>query len=567
MLCQLSIENIALIDKLLLELKDGLNILSGETGAGKSIIIDSLNFVLGERADKSLIRYGTDKASVEAVFEEYITPAVSSYLDDLGIETEDVLVIRRKMSIDGKNECRINGRISTLSTLKGLTELLVDIHGQHEHQSLLKSANHISLLDKLGEKNIEKLKTEVESDFRDYSSLKKEFARFGNSDERERKLDILTFQIDEIEKVDVKDGEEDELLTARKRIRNMEKIISALEGAKNLLDGYDSQSVSASIKNSVSLLNTISSFDDDIQPIVDRLDSCKVEITDISETLADMLERLDFDSRSADKIEERLEVVRSILRKYGGSFESLQKFYNEAKKEANILANAAERVEELEIEIDKAAKKLLGSAKNLSLERRKVADKFEKDIMKELCDLGMSGSTFKVEMTTKEDVDDISANGMDSVEFMISPNVGEPLKPLAKIISGGEMSRFMLAFKNILAGVDDIGTMVFDEIDTGISGNISQVVSEKMCNISRARQVIAVTHMPSLAAMADNHYLISKSTENGKTLTHVDLLDDDTDEVARLIGGNDYSIYAVPHAKEMKANAQRYKNSLKNEKN
>lgn len=567
MLCQLSIENIALIDKLSLELKDGLNILSGETGAGKSIIIDSLNFVLGERADKSLIRYGTDKASVEAVFEEYITPAVSSYLDDLGIETEDVLVIRRKMSIDGKNECRINGRISTLSTLKGLTELLVDIHGQHEHQSLLKSANHISLLDKLGEKNIEKLKTEVERDFKDYSSLKKEFARFGNSDERERKLDILTFQIDEIEKADVKDGEEDELLTARKRIRNMEKIISALEGAKNLLDGYDSQSVSASIKNSVSLLNTISSFDDDIQPIADRLDSCKVEITDISETLADMLERLDFDSRSADKIEERLEVVRSILRKYGGSFESLQKFYDEAKKEANILANAAERVEELEIEIGKAAKKLLESAKNLSLERRKVADKFEKDIMKELCDLGMSGSTFKVEMTTKEDVDDISANGMDSVEFMISPNVGEPLKPLAKIISGGEMSRFMLAFKNILAGVDDIGTMVFDEIDTGISGNISQVVSEKMCNISRARQVIAVTHMPSLAAMADNHYLISKSTENGKTLTHVDLLDDDTDEVARLIGGNDYSIYAVPHAKEMKANAQRYKNSLKNEKN
>lgn len=567
MLCQLSIENIALIDKLSLELKDGLNILSGETGAGKSIIIDSLNFVLGERADKSLIRYGTDKASVEAVFEEYITPAVSSYLDDLGIETEDVLVIRRKMSIDGKNECRINGRISTLSTLKGLTELLVDIHGQHEHQSLLKSANHISLLDKLGEKNIEKLKTEVESDFKDYSSLKKEFARFGNSDERERKLDILTFQIDEIEKADVKDGEEDELLTARKRIRNMEKIISALEGAKNLLDGYDSQSVSASIKNSVSLLNTISSFDDDIQPIADRLDSCKVEITDISETLADMLERLDFDSRSADKIEERLEVVRSILRKYGGSFESLQKFYDEAKKEANILANAAERVEELEIEIGKAAKKLLESAKNLSLERRKVADKFEKDIMKELCDLGMSGSTFKVEMTTKENVDDISANGMDSVEFMISPNVGEPLKPLAKIISGGEMSRFMLAFKNILAGVDDIGTMVFDEIDTGISGNISQVVSEKMCNISRARQVIAVTHMPSLAAMADNHYLISKSTENGKTLTHVDLLDDDTDEVARLIGGNDYSIYAVPHAKEMKANAQRYKNSLKNEKN
>lgn len=563
MLCQLSIENIALIDKLELELKNGLNILSGETGAGKSIIIDSLNFVLGERADKSLIRFGTDKASVEAVFEDYLTPSINDCLDDLGIEAEDVLILRRKMSADGKNECRINGRISTLSALKSLTELLVDIHGQHEHQSLLKSTNHIKLLDKLGEKKIATVKGEVEKNFDDYTSLKKEFLRFGNADERERKLDILSFQIDEIEKADVKDGEEDELLSARKRIRNMEKIISALEGAKNLLDGYDSQSVSASIKNANSLLNTISSYDENIVPIADRLDSCKVEITDISETLSDMLQKLDFDSRSAEQIEERLEVVRTILRKYGGSYESLQKFYEEATKEAQTLSNATERVERLETEIKVAAEKLLASAKELSQERRKIADKFEKDISKELCDLGMGGSTFKVEIDTTDDVDQISANGADSVEFLISPNVGEPLKPLAKIISGGEMSRFMLAFKNILAGVDDIGTMVFDEIDTGISGNISQVVSEKMCNISRARQVIAVTHMPSLASMADNHYLISKSTENGKTLTHVDLLKDDTDEVARLIGGNDYSIYAVPHAKEMKANAQRYKDSLK----
>ena len=563
MLCQLSIENIALIDKLELELKNGLNILSGETGAGKSIIIDSLNFVLGERADKSLIRFGTDKASVEAVFEDYLTPSIKDCLDDLGIEAEDVLILRRKMSADGKNECRINGRISTLSALKSLTELLVDIHGQHEHQSLLKSTNHIKLLDKLGEKKIATVKGEVEKNFDDYTSLKKEFLRFGNADERERKLDILSFQIDEIEKADVKDGEEDELLSARKRIRNMEKIISALEGAKNLLDGYDSQSVSASIKNANSLLNTISSYDENIVPIADRLDSCKVEITDISETLSDMLQKLDFDSRSAEQIEERLEVVRTILRKYGGSYESLQKFYEEATKEAQTLSNATERVERLETEIKVAAEKLFASAKELSQERRKIADKFEKDITKELCDLGMGGSTFKVEIDSTDDVDQISANGADSVEFLISPNVGEPLKPLAKIISGGEMSRFMLAFKNILAGVDDIGTMVFDEIDTGISGNISQVVSEKMCNISRARQVIAVTHMPSLASMADNHYLISKSTENGKTLTHVDLLKDDTDEVARLIGGNDYSIYAVPHAKEMKANAQRYKDSLK----
>lgn len=562
MLAQLTIENIALIDKLELDLKNGLNILSGETGAGKSIIIDSLNFVLGERADKSLIRYGTDYAIVQAVFEEYVTPSVSEYLDDIGIECEDVLIIRRKMSVDGKNECRINGRVSTLSILKGLTELLVDIHGQHEHQSLLKSANHIKLLDDIGAAKIASVKQDVAKEHTIYVALKRELSRFGDESERERKLDILSFQIDEIEKADVKDGEEDELLQARKRIRNMEKIMSALSDAKNTLDGYDSSSVSASIKNSSNLLGTISSYDDTVAPLIDRLDDAKIEIKDIADTLSDMLERLDFDARSAEKIEERLEVVRNILHKYGGNFDNLQKFYEDAKKEAELLSGAAQTVEDLQVEIEKAKSGLQKSARKLTELRQEVANKFESDITRELNDLGMGGSTFKVDFVTTDDVDQISANGADTIEFLFSANVGEPMKPLAKIISGGEMSRFMLAFKNIVAGVDGIGTMVFDEIDTGISGNISAVVSEKMCNISRDRQVIAVTHMPSLAAMADNHYLIAKSTENGKTLTHINLLEDDTDEVARLIGGNDYSQFAVPHAKEMKAWAERYKQSL-----
>lgn len=562
MLAQLTIENIALIDKLELDLKNGLNILSGETGAGKSIIIDSLNFVLGERADKSLIRYGTDYAIVQAVFEEYVTPSVSEYLDDIGIECEDVLIIRRKMSVDGKNECRINGRVSTLSILKGLTELLVDIHGQHEHQSLLKSANHIKLLDDIGAAKIASVKQDVAKEHTRYVALKRELSRFGDESERERKLDILSFQIDEIEKADVKDGEEDELLQARKRIRNMEKIMSALSDAKNTLDGYDSSSVSASIKNSSNLLGTISSYDDTVAPLIDRLDDAKIEIKDIADTLSDMLERLDFDARSAEKIEERLEVVRNILHKYGGNFDNLQKFYEDAKKEAELLSGAAQTVEDLQVEIEKAKSGLQKSARKLTELRQEVANKFECEITRELKDLGMGGSTFKVDFVTTDDVDQISANGADTIEFLFSANVGEPMKPLAKIISGGEMSRFMLAFKNIVAGVDGIGTMVFDEIDTGISGNISAVVSEKMCNISRDRQVIAVTHMPSLAAMADNHYLIAKSTENGKTLTHINLLEDDTDEVARLIGGNDYSQFAVPHAKEMKAWAERYKQSL-----
>lgn len=563
MLCQLSIENIALIEKLTLDLKDGLNILSGETGAGKSIIIDSLNFVLGERADKSLIRYGMESASVEAVFDNYQTQEVEGYLNDLGIDCEEVLVLRRKMTLEGRNECRINGRIATLSTLKGLTELLVDIHGQHEHQSLLKSANHITLLDNIGASDISDIKNHVKEAHSNLCNLKREFSRFGNADERERRLDILNYQIDEIEKADVKDGEEGELLSQRKRIRNMEKIISALESARGLLDGYDAQSVVSSLKNSSSLLNGISTYDDNISPLLDRLDSAKTEVKDISDTLSDMLERLDFDSRSAEKIEERLDVVRNILRKYGGNYQALQSFYQNACDEKNVLENASERVEQLESDIASTREKLKKHAEKLTKQRIKVAHEFEKSITSELCDLGMGGSTFKVDIQSTDNPDEMNDDGADKVEFLISPNVGEPLKPLAKIISGGEMSRFMLAFKNIVAGVDGIATMVFDEIDTGISGNISAVVSEKMCNISRSRQVIAVTHMPSLAAMADNHYFISKSTQNGKTLTHIDLLEDDVKEVARLIGGDGYSQFAIPHANEMKAWAKRYKENLK----
>ena len=563
MLSLLSIENIALIDKLELELKSGLNILSGETGAGKSIIIDSLNFVLGERADKSLIRYGTDYAVVQAVFEDYLTPAIGNYLENMGFEAEDVLILRRKMSVDGKNECRINGRVTNLSILKGLTALLVDIHGQHEHQSLLNPKNHLGLLDSIGEQKVLDAKAAVSHAHASYSELKRELARFGNNDERARRLDILAYQIDEIDKADVKEGEEEELLAGRKRIRNMEKILTSLETAKATLEGSEYLGVSASIKNASANLGSIAVYDDDIPALQDRLQNCKVEIEDIVDTLSDKLDQLGFDARSADKLEERLEIVRTITRKYGGSYEALNKFFEEAKQEYETLSNADETVAKLEKELKNASENLGILAEKLTKLRKETAKSFEKSILKELKDLGMGGSTFEVQINSTEDVDDITSEGADSVEFLISPNIGEPLKPLAKIISGGEMSRFMLALKNIVAGIDGIGTMVFDEIDTGISGNISAVVSEKMCNISRGRQVVAVTHMPSLAAMADNHYLIAKSTENGKTLTHITLLEDDTDELARLIGGDSYSQYAVPHAKEMRAWADRYKESIK----
>ncbi|MEG1529530.1 MAG: DNA repair protein RecN [Clostridia bacterium] len=559
MITNLLIENIALIDKLELELFDGLNILSGETGAGKSIIIDSLNFVLGERADKTLIRYGTNYSAVEAVFSDYQNENICEYLQDIGVDCDDILIIRRKMTVENKNECRINGKLTTLSILKGLTELLVDIHGQHEHQSLLKPSNHIALLDNTDSGSVLKLKDEVKIAHENYCTLKAELEKFGDSDSRMRRLDVLNFQIEEIKKAEIADGEEDELLEKRKRIRNMEKILTALETANNTLDGYDGTSVTAELKNSISALSQVVSYDERLNGLSSRLDDAKAEITDVASTLNDMLQELDFDAKSSDAVEERLELVRNLFRKYGGNFNRMQEFLSSAVEEADMLTNAEERVEQLEMLISKASKQLLATATTLTEKRKNLAEKFEKAMIRELGDLGMAGSTFNVDFKTTEDIDKITANGADTVEFLISPNLGEPLKPLAKIISGGEMSRFMLALKNIIANVDGIGTMVFDEIDTGISGNIAEVVAEKMCNISRNRQVLAVTHMSTLASMADHHYLIEKSVENGKTLTHVHLLEDDTVEIARLIGGSDYSTFALPHAKEMKTQANKYK--------
>ncbi len=562
MILSLSVENIALIDKLEVELQKGLNILSGETGAGKSIIIDAVSFVLGERADRSLIRYGTDYAVVEAVFSDYLTPAINQYLEEIGVEPEEILILNRKMTVEGKNSCRINGRVTTLATLKGLTELLVDIHGQHEHQSLLNPNSHVNLLDSLGgEKHLFLIESAKES-YKKYVSLKREFNSFGDENERLRRLDILSYQLNEIEKAEVKEGEEEELLDKRKRIRNIERILESLSNAKNILDGFDSNSVSPALKTTISTLNLISQYDERIENLNERLEDARAEIIDIADTVKSMLDELDFDRNSADKVEERLELVRMLQRKYGGSYNSLVDFYENSKEEYDKLSNAGERVVTLEKELKKATENLLTACSKLTESRKKVANSFEKSILKELGDLGMSGSTFTVNIETTKNPDECGSNGADKVEFLISPNVGEPLKPLAKIISGGEMSRFMLALKNILADVDHIGTMIFDEIDTGISGNISAVVSEKMCNISRKRQVIAVTHMPSLAAMADSHFLIAKHTVNGKTTTHLDLLEDDTEEVARLIGGKDYSVHAIPHAKEMKAWAERYKHSL-----
>ena len=562
MLKTLHIKNIALITDVTVELLDGLNILSGETGAGKSIVIDSLNFVLGERADKGLIRFGEDKAQVEAVFENYLTPNVGAFLDSQGIEAEEVLILRRQMTVSGKNECRINGNLVTLSVLKGLTELLCDIHGQHEHQSLLKTDNHLLLLDAYGGDKIAAQKLKVAKIYSELKAYEKQLSAFGADGDRERRLDILAYQIEEIEKANLSDPEEeDNLLAERKKFRNAEKITSGLEESRQILDGYEQRSVIADLNTAKQLLTQISDYDDEIKEIVGRIESAKIELRDVSDTLEQLLDSNAFDDRRLEWIENRLSVIRQVKKKYGATISDVTEFYDKIKAEHDMLANSAELVEELKENIEKTSAKLEAECEKLSELRKSFAKKFEKDIFGELKDLGMGNSTFKVDFKPTAP----ASSGSDKVEFLISPNVGEPLKELAKIISGGEMSRFMLALKNITARLDDIGTMVFDEIDTGISGNIAQVVAEKLYNIAYDRQVIAVTHLPQLASMADTHYLIEKTVSEGKTSTNLKLLsgDDEIRELARLVGGKEYSDYAVLHATEMKKHALAYKENRK----
>ncbi|MBQ7653295.1 MAG: DNA repair protein RecN [Clostridia bacterium] len=561
MLRSLYIKNIALFEECKVTLGEGLNVLSGETGAGKSLVIDSLIFVLGGKTDKSLIRYGEKSAMVEAVFE---VDEDSPVFDELGIERDNVIIVKRTMT-ESKNDVRVNGEVFSLGMLRKLTAQAVDILGQHEHQSLLKTSAHLKLLDKY-DPDIENVKADYLSTYSEYKRFSAALEDFGDDAYRERRKEILEFQIEDIKKVDPKVDEEDELIKKRDKYRNSEKFVEGVSGAYNALDS-DEIGVGVLIARALQSLRPVSKFDDGIEEIERRLEEAKIELEDIRDTLSSYAEDFEYDPREAERIERRVDAIKSLKRKYGGSVENVLEFLKEAEAEYEELTGADEKIEDLKNELSKCLTSLYKKAKALSDKRRETAVKFEKAIIKELNDLAMKGTRFQAsfnEFPSFEDFEDaLTENGVDEVEFLISPNVGEPLRSLSKIASGGEMSRFMLAVKNITADLEGIDAMVFDEIDTGISGKVAETVAEKLYNISVGRQVIAVTHLPQLASFADNHYLISKSVTDGKTHTSVVLLseEDKIKEVARLAGAD--TAAAKEHAKEMIKRANEYKGKVK----
>ena len=558
MLQSLSIRNVALIEECTLTLERGLNILSGETGAGKSIIIDALSFVLGSRADKSLIRYGASSATVEAVFA--VDRELDPLMEELGLESDDTIVIRRTMT-ESKNDIKVNGATFSLNMLRRLTAALVDIHGQHEHQSLLRTENHLDLLDRYG--NLSAALAEVAGLYEEYRTVSGALKQFGDEAERARRLDVLAFQIDDITKVDPQPDEEEELLKTREKLRNAQKIVGGAAESLSLLDGDEGVGALQSLSIALARLHSVSQYDQPLEDWAERLDSVRIEVDDIASGLRDYVEGFDFDGRYADKIERRVDEIKRLKRKYGATVEEVLATLEACQTEYDALQNAEADIEKLTRQKEDIARRLYNAAVRLSRARHEAAKRFEGEITAQLADLAMKGTRFAVDFKPLPDIDEmdgkIGRNGMDEVEFLISPNVGEPLKPLAKIASGGEMSRFMLALKNIIARLDHIETLVFDEIDTGISGVVAHTVAKKLYNISRAKQVIAVTHLPQLASFADHHYLISKSTVGDKTRTDLLLLTGDgrVEEVARLAGSQTRE--GIAHAESLIRQADAYK--------
>lgn len=566
MLKTLTIKNIALIDSVEIKFENGLNVLSGETGSGKSVIIESLNFVLGAKADKTLIRSGEVECSVKAEFDIEKNDSVKQLLTEFDIENEGSIIILRKFNIDGKTSVRINGESVTISMLKKLTALLVDIHGQSEHFHLLKSQNQLALIDKFGGETIAKIKEELCVDYTEYKQIIKYIDELGGDEsQRLMRIDILNYQINEIEQCDLKENEENELKEIKLKLDHQEKIASALSIVKNCIkeEGGASDILSNAVKSIASLAHLCEEFSE----LYDRLSNAFSELDDIGDTASSILDDFDFSEYNADQIENRLESIKNLKKKYGADFYQIQLYLQNAKNERDKLENFNQHAEKLLSDRQEIEAKIYNKYCALSDLRRKFATKFSSNVLTELKELGMPKANFLVqfnELIEKNNCKFDSANGIDAPEFMFSANLGEPLKTLSSVISGGEMSRFMLAIKTQTAKYNDISTFIFDEIDAGISGLIAKVVSEKFAKISKDVQIIAISHLPQISAMADNNLLIEKKEVDNKTVTSVTKLNHEQkiNEITRLVGGTTDSLSAKSHACELIVAANSYKNSI-----
>lgn len=560
MLKTLVIENVALIEKAEIEFTKGLNVLSGETGAGKSVILESVNFVLGARADKTLILQGKDKCAVTAVFDVLGNFAVMEALSKLDIDSDGELIIKRIMHVDGRLSIKLNGESVTAQMLKKVTSLLVDVHGQSDHFLLLKEKNQLELIDALGGADINEIKSKIAAVISEISDVDDKLSSLGGSDEdRAKRLDYIEFCIKEIEEVGFTKGEDEELLSRRKKLQNYGKISEAISACLNAVNGDGG--ATDLISESVRSLDSVAGFSEEYSALSERLRAVLDELSDVSETLADSFYD-EFDPNELDTIERRIDDINRVKKKYGGDHAAVEKNLENFKAEKNLLSDSGYEANKLALLRGELIKKLHLFYDELTEKRKFSAEKLSLTLTEKLCDLAMKNAVFTVKFDKTQE--EISKNGNDEIEFLFSANAGEDVKPLSKIASGGELSRLMLAVKSVSGAAFGSVTYVFDEIDAGVSGNAAFVVAENFAKIAKEKQIIAVSHLAQIVAMSDRSFYIYKKEIDGRTNTFVTMLSDSEKvyEIVRLIGGREGDAASRSHAENLISNAKVFKKNL-----
>ena len=539
MISTLHIKNIGIIDDLVVNLNNGLNILTGETGAGKTLIIDSLQIATGGRFSKDMIRRGEECSFVE----------LALYLPENDNSIDGNIIVSREIHSNGRNSCKVNGRLVTVNELKSFMKNLIDIHGQMDNQSILDQTMHIKYLDDFIGKKIKTIKDEYLEYYKEYCNVKSEIkSNFGDEKEKQRKLDLLRYQVNEIESASLKMGEDVEVENIRERMINSEKIRENLNEVNSEIGDTTIDSVS----NAIRALEKVEIIDNKYSETLNTLKGVYYDLQELSRDVKAFQDEMDFDEAEKQKIEERYDLIHDLKRKYGNSIEEILKYKEEISTEIEKIENSEEYIAELKKKLNKIIEKMKNLSDQINKIRREYAIELEKNINKELFELEMPNAKFKISIK-KNDEEIFWENGQDQIEFLISTNVGEEEKELIKIASGGEMSRIMLAIKNVLANVDEVPVMIFDEIDTGISGKAAKSVGEKLKQISKTHQVICITHQANIAAKGDYNYYISKRIDNGRTLTNIKQLNEEETikEIARISSG-EYSKAALEHAKELR---------------
>lgn len=558
MLELLHIENIAIIEAADIEFAPGFNALTGETGAGKSIVIDSLSAVLGQRTSRELIRTGAEKAFVSAAFSG-MAPELT---EELGIqpEADGTLLLQREIQTDGKNVCRVNGRPVTVGQLRALGARLLNIHGQHDGQQLLDEEQHIVYLDSFGRAG-SLINTYAEK-YKHFTDIRRQIGALQMDEaEKARRVDTLQYQIEELRRAKLTPGEEEELTARRGMLRNAEKFLDAVAGADYALNGDDSGGGALSaLRQAQDALSGVRHLDDAFGQLYERLGEAYSEVYDIAATVEDKRGELDVSPGELDRVESRMDLLYRLKKKYGATVEDMLDYQARCEAELAQIEDAGDTLARLEQALSKAEKAARQAAQALSDARKAAADRLTAQILTELQQLDMGKIRFAVDFAEKP----LDSDGMDTVRFLMSANVGEELRPIHKIASGGELARIMLAMKNVLSEQDQVGTMVFDEVDTGVSGRAAQKVAEKMARISRRKQVLCVTHLPQLAAMADTHFSVEKGERGGRTYTEVRRLDREQRrrELARLTGGSHVSQTMLDGAEELLVQAEKFRAEL-----